>query len=66
MNNNFFESLFNQLPKIPKNGIKKTENFSAFDIYEIIKMYRNENVSNDLALDACIIAERIMNENNTY
>ena len=41
-------------------------NYNAVDIYEFIKGVRNDNVYNDMALDACIIAEQMFNNNNCY
>lgn len=42
------------------------KNWTAFDIYEYIKGVRNDNIYNDMALDACMTAERMFNANNCY
>ena len=41
-------------------------NYNAVDIYEFIKGVRNDNVYNDMALNTCIIAEQMFNNNNCY
>ncbi len=53
------DRLFNEKPE-PKR------NYTAVDIFEAIKGVRNENVNNDMALDACMIACRMFNESNCY
>ena len=62
MNTNPFERI-NELLSETK---ATKRDWSCKDIYEYIKGIRNSNVNNDRALDTCIIAEIMFNDNNCY
>lgn len=66
MTNEEFREIMNNMDKKFNEKKEQKRNYNVVDIYEFIKGVRNDNVENDMALDACIIAERMFNNNNCY